>query len=910
VIDYSTFLGGTGFDTAFSIVLDTNGNAYLAGFTGSPAFPGSASQPRNFGGGTTDAFVTKIDPTGSHILWTTFLGGSSTDGSWDLSLDPQGNVYTVGATSSSDFPVTNGSRLLGIFTGFAVKLDPTGKMVYSTYVGGSGTDEVYGVVADSQGSAYVVGITASLDFPMVKPLFSDPPSGISAGFLGRINPAGTGFVFSTYLGGAGQDGAFAVTLDTTGNVYVAGATGPTLGGSTGDFPSLNGAQNSYAGGVADVFVAKFNGGGSAMLYSTLLGGADWEEPYRITVDKSGAAYVAGYTKSHDFPVSNGAFQRTFGGGDWDGFVTKVSPSGSQFVYSSYIGGSGDDYALGIGVSATGETFLSGLTTSANFPTAIGTLQSTYGGGASDAFLARVNSAGTNLLDSTYLGGPLMDQSWGLALDSVGNAYLTGATESPSFPTTAGAAQHGLLGGSDAFLTKLISACRYSITPLSGNISSAGGSGVLNVSASPGTCTWNATAGDPWISFTSPAGGSGNGTVAYVAAANTSSQGRNTSISVGGQKVTLAQYGVGCSFSLYPSSATLSNGAENRSATLSAAASDCSWTAAASDSWIKLQPSSQRGSGPAQINYSIDANTGSAVRSATITAAGQVLTLTQAASNCQIGLSALSGAIASAGGVEIQASSPSCNWAAASNASWIQFVGSNSGSGTARLRFSVAKNVTGGGVRTGMVMINGQTYTVVQLDFLPVSHDTASTLVTSGSSTSVGAMVTTSLRKRRPRPNPENTSEPRVALSNCSIVAAPGSQGTARIGASGGSSSISVTTSDTNCSVAAVTDMGWIHIPVIAGGNGKSRSTTFTVDANTGSMSRVGHVELLVIGGHSYVEMEVDHPAPARWERLPAPCPYIPTAQPKLRRVIRAPSKSPPVRTLAPGRPRLAIPGSR
>ena len=247
-------------------------------------------------------------------------------------------------------------------------------------------------------------------------------------------------VYSTYLGGSGMDGGRGIAVDSSGNVYVTGVTWST------NFPTQNAYQGTY-GGNGDAFVTKLNPSGS-LVYSTYLGGSDWDEGYGIAVDSSGNAYVAGWTKSTGFPTQN-AFQRTFGGGILDAFVTKLNPSGS-LVYSTYLGGSRADWGNGIAVDSSGNACVTGVTGSTNFPTQ-NAFQRTFGGNG-DAFVTQLNPSGS-LVYSTYLGGSGGDVGVGIAVDSSGNAYVTGDTESTGFPTQ-NAFQRTFGGGWDAFVTKL------------------------------------------------------------------------------------------------------------------------------------------------------------------------------------------------------------------------------------------------------------------------------------------------------------------------------------------------------------------------------------------------------------------------------------------------------------------------
>ncbi|QAY65095.1 SBBP repeat-containing protein [Paenibacillus protaetiae] len=255
-----------------------------------------------------------------------------------------------------------------------------------------------------------------------------------------------GLVYSTYLGGSGNDEPFGIAVDATGSVYVTGITTST------DFPLTPGAVQTTFGGDREVFVTKLNPSGTALVYSTYLGGSANDSGQNIAVDAEGNAYITGRTYSDNFPVTPGAVQTIFGGSS-DVFVTKLNPTGSALVYSTYLGGTGHDYGLGIAVDSAGEAYVTGFTASADFPTTTGAFQTVYGGN-NDGFAARLNATGTSLIYSTFLGGSGGDNGTAISVDSAGNAYVTGNTASLNFPTTTGAFQTARRGTGDVFVTKI------------------------------------------------------------------------------------------------------------------------------------------------------------------------------------------------------------------------------------------------------------------------------------------------------------------------------------------------------------------------------------------------------------------------------------------------------------------------
>ena len=479
VLRYSSYLGGSGDELGLGITLDASGNAYLTGATSSTDFPTTTPAQASLAGGF-DAFVTKINPAGTAIVYSTYLGGSGFDQGLDIAVDAAGNAYLTGSTASTNFPTTSGafdtscgtdgncnrdSTTMQVFSdAFVAKLNPAGSaLVYSTYLGGSGDDQAFGVAVDAADSAYVTGSTASTNFPAVGPVQSANGGGIDA-FVSKLNPAGSALVYSSFLGGSGGDVGFGIALDSAANAYLTGATTST------NFPTASAFQAAF-GGLRDAFVSKLNPAGSALVYSTYLGGNDIENRFSgaIAVDASGNAYLAGSTASTNFPIAS-PLQPALGGAT-DAFVSKLNAVGSALVYSTYLGGSGDDDAFGIAVDASGNANLTGSTTSTNFPIA-SPLQPALVG-PSDAFMTRLNPTGSALLFSTYLGGDTgSEQGLNIALDSAGDAYLSGTTTSTNFPT-AGPIQATLRGGSEAFVAKIETPPATNPLPALNSLSPAG-----------------------------------------------------------------------------------------------------------------------------------------------------------------------------------------------------------------------------------------------------------------------------------------------------------------------------------------------------------------------------------------------------------------------------------------------------
>ncbi|MBB3128651.1 putative repeat protein (TIGR01451 family) [Paenibacillus rhizosphaerae] len=331
--------------------------------------------------------------------------------------------------------------------GYALIIDPA--LDYSTYLGGSGTETGFAIAVDGAGNAYVTGQTVSSNFPLTSGAFQATFAGSSDAFVTKLNAHGSGLVYSTFIGGSGLEIGFGIAVDSAGNAYVTGQTQST------NFPVTNGALQTLLGGGSDAFVTKLNADGSALVYSTYLGGSSGDVGNAIIVDGTGNAYVTGSTASTNFPTTSGAFQTTGGGALADVFVTKLNADGTALDYSTYLVGSSLDEGFGIAVDGSGNAFVTGRTLSANFPTTPGAFQIASAGSA-DAFAFKLNAGGTALMYSTYLGGSGSDTGKAIAIDGSGNAYIVGLTFSADFPVTPGAFQPSFGGVSDVFVTKLSS----------------------------------------------------------------------------------------------------------------------------------------------------------------------------------------------------------------------------------------------------------------------------------------------------------------------------------------------------------------------------------------------------------------------------------------------------------------------
>ncbi|NOZ29074.1 MAG: DUF11 domain-containing protein [Chloroflexi bacterium] len=442
---WSTYLGGNGNDEARAVTVDSSDKtSYVAGLTSSTDFPGtSGSAP-----GETDAFIAKFYSDG-RLAFATYLGGT-TDGvpygvggaDWvnDISLS-MGAVYVTGVTFSIDFPVKNAFQPGSVpgADAFITKLDSgSGALLYSTYLGGQGAESGEGVYADGN-AVYVTGYTNSVDFPITNGAFQGQYGGGTAAgseygdaFVTKLDTAKSGassLVYSTYLGGSGDDVGTDIVVDALDDTcYVTGWT------ESADYP-IQGALQSALKGTTDAFVTKLNAAGTALIYSTYLGGSGGETGFGI-VEDGGKVYVAGGTGSADFPVTN-AYQSSYGG-HGDGFITGINAAGTALLYSTFLGGSDSDDIEALALN-DGKLYAVGSTSSQNFPT-VQALYPTYGGGGSDAFVAELNpaqSGAASLLFSSFLGGEGTDIGLGIAVTTDGaNIFVSGRTESDRFPTKA------------------------------------------------------------------------------------------------------------------------------------------------------------------------------------------------------------------------------------------------------------------------------------------------------------------------------------------------------------------------------------------------------------------------------------------------------------------------------------------
>ncbi len=488
ILAYSTYLGGHANvygDKAFSVAVDSAGDAFVTGVAYSSNFPVTDGAVQRVDGGaarnTSNAFVTKLNNTGTALEYSTYLGGGGNPSSnvgdigYDIAVDSSGEAYVSGLTGSSNFPVTPGAlqtvQKNHSYSAFVTKLNSQGNdLIYSTYLGGGPNESSSTAIAiDASGNAYVTGKAVYYGFPVTKGAYQTTNHSLLAetgsnAFVSKLNSQGTGLVYSTYLGGSTNDFGNGIAVDASGDAYVVGnASSTDFPVTAGAFQVVNNAANQQG---FNIFVTKLNSSGTALEYSTYLGGSYADNGNGIAIDASGHAYVTGGSASSDFPVTPGAFQSVNKGAD--AIVAKLNPSGTALDYATYLGGSSLNTGSAIAVDASGNAYVSGTADTdgeagqnpAPFPTTPGAFQSVNYAAGGDAFLTKLNKAGSALAYSTYLGGndggPA--DGYGVAVDMDGNAYVAGFAGTLTFPVTPGAFQTKNKAGqthptTNAFVTK-------------------------------------------------------------------------------------------------------------------------------------------------------------------------------------------------------------------------------------------------------------------------------------------------------------------------------------------------------------------------------------------------------------------------------------------------------------------------
>lgn len=443
---WASYYGGSSLEYGFSMSTDTFGNVYIAGPTASTSGIASGGFQNTYGGGSYDAFLAKFDAAGNR-LWATYYGGTSVDMGHAITNDQAGNVYLTGKTSSASgisfngFQNTNGG---GLYDAFLVKFDSSGNRLWATYYGGTLDDRGNAVAVDALGNVYLCGQTSSTSNISSGGFQNVYGGGVSDAFLVKFDSLGNR-IWSTYYGGASDDKAWDLSCDALGDIHILGTT------SSISAIAFIGFQNMFGGGTTDAFLVKFSSLGSR-IWATYYGGSGEDQGASVSNDNSGNTYIVGYTDSQA-SIASGGFQTAFGGGLYDAFLVKLDLSGNR-LWATYYGNTGEDYGLGVATDSDNNVYLAGDAVG-NIGFSSGGFQNTFGGGASDAFLAKFDSIG-NRLCATYYGGTGDDYGVSVCIDNLGNVYLSGSTTSNSGISSNGFQNTFGGGASDAFLTKFSS----------------------------------------------------------------------------------------------------------------------------------------------------------------------------------------------------------------------------------------------------------------------------------------------------------------------------------------------------------------------------------------------------------------------------------------------------------------------
>ena len=653
---YSTYIS-VGNSQANAIAVDKAGNAYITGSTYLNTFPKTFGQ---FGGGQ-DVFVVKMGSAGN-IVYSTILGGSASDIGYGIAVDAGGAAYVAGSTQSTNFSRTGTpmrTTLGGDSDAFIAKLQPSGQVSYAINFGGGSSETANAVAIDASGNAYVAGFTTSNDFPATAGAYSTTLRGSQNAFISVVNPIGSAFVYSTFLGGTQSDAATGIAVDAAGAAFVTGTT------TSNDFPVLNAftpTRPNPVRGFSDTgFVTKLNPTGSALVYSSFLGGSYSDWPVGIGVDSGGAAYVVGTANSSDFPTTPGALKRSKASNytiDNDIYLVQVAPDGTALSYSTLLGGSGLTNARAMAIDASQGVYIAGITSSSTLPTTLGAFEPT----------------------NPKAAGYTVDTGFVAKIDM-------------SSPTL----------------------CNAAATPSSSSIPGYGGSFSFNLMLAAG-CPWEAVA-DSFITLTTAVRGMGSAVAipvsGIVALNNDTNNARTGSIKIGDATFTVNQSAGSCADPVFnPGAASFDTNGGIRSISLTLPA-PCSWTAVSSASWLSIT-ANPSGMGSGTITIYAPPNSFSQ-RTGTLTIAGKTVTVTQSGAACTATAVSSNTSFNSGGGtgvIRITTSPQGCGWNANTGVPWIQLASNVSGQGAGAIPFLVAAN-PGTAPRSGQILVADQLITIQQ-----------------------------------------------------------------------------------------------------------------------------------------------------------------------------------------------------
>ena len=458
----STFIGGAGNDRGYCLAVDEVGNVYVAGYTISvffADFPTTEGAYDTSVNGNYDLFISKLNNSLTELQSSTYLGGRGTEYVYSMALDSTGNVYLTGITNSSDFPTTAGayqdSYQGGEYDVFVTKMstDLT-SLLASTFFGGSDLDYGSDLKLDNSWNVYLTGMTSSSDFPVTPGAYQIQSTGGHEAFVARFSNSLDVLQACTFIGGSDYDTGSSLALGESGQVHLVGRT------KSSDFPVIPGAYDTLFNGDYDVFIASLSAGLDQLLAATYLGGSGADYATTLALDLSGQVVVAGYTASADFPVTEGVFDTSFSD-VYDVFISRFSGSLTTLEASTYLGGLDDDRCQSIALDAYGNVYLTGSSKSSSYPGTVGAYDPGHNG-SWDVFVTKMPAKLGAVLSSTFLGSSGIDQGYDLALDSEGNVYVTGFTQSSAFPMTEDTYDE-TISGTDVFVAKFAAVNSYLLT---------------------------------------------------------------------------------------------------------------------------------------------------------------------------------------------------------------------------------------------------------------------------------------------------------------------------------------------------------------------------------------------------------------------------------------------------------------
>jgi hypothetical protein len=458
---FSTFIGGQAFDNLWDMKRDKNGNWVFCGTSPGFGYPiTTGAYSTEVEGNSDDAFLSKLSADGSQMIFSTFFGGNMQELCQGLAIDNNDNILIVGSTSSDNLPITVGALNETLNLGgtsqesdvFVSKFNSAGaSLIYSTYLGGTETELGRSIAVDQEGNAYITGLTSSFLFPTTAGAFSSNYSGQVDAFVSKINASGTQLLYSTYVGGNSNEEVRKIVVRTDGSAFVIGTT------FSSNFPTTTGAIQTFRSGIRDAFVFRLNQTGSGMIYSTFVGGNELEDGNAISVDEQNNAYITGFTRSDNFPVTANVFNGSFGGGE-DAFISKINPNGTAFLFSALLSGNSRDIGHAISLGSDNTILITGETNSNNFqitPNA----HSLEPFGLNDVFIAKISLDGSNLIYNTYFGGNSAEIGYAIFDEGPDKLIVGGVTNSQNFPSTSGAFDNTHNGFTDAFISKISLICQ-------------------------------------------------------------------------------------------------------------------------------------------------------------------------------------------------------------------------------------------------------------------------------------------------------------------------------------------------------------------------------------------------------------------------------------------------------------------